>query len=147
MNIMYVESNIILVITSTNMKVVAFSPHADMPKEFLQRWLELKKYLVTHTPKQKHAFELGFDMPHLERSEGGCGGNSNWFEKQIRPLKYDRKCCWHDTKMLYLNFCDSENKECKWEMRDIKRLSHSFCEVISHEIGSGGNCFHAFFIL
>ena len=128
------------------MNVVAISPHADMPKAFFKRWLELKKYLVTNTLQQKTIFESGFDMPHLNRSEGGCGGDSNWFDRQIRPIKWE----WgpaYDANMLYLNFCDSNNKECTWDIQEMQALSSSVCEVISHKIGSGGTCFHAFFIL
>jgi len=129
------------------MNVVAISPHADMPKEFLKRWLELKKYLGTNTLRQKAIFESAFDMPHLERCEGGCGGDSNWFDRQIRPAKNDEKFPGNDANMLYLNFCDSDNKECKWDMEDIQNLSLSLCEVMSCKIGSCGNCFHAYFVL
>lgn len=129
------------------MNVVAISPHADMPKKYMKRWLDLKEYLITNTPNQKAIFEFAFGMPHLNRCEGGCGGDSNWFDRQIRPLKYDKKCKWHDNKMLYLNFYDSGNEEYRWGLEDIQKLSLSFCEVISSRIGSCGNCFHAYFIL
>jgi len=78
-------------IFNTHIILLRFRIDYDAPKEYMDRWNELKKKCEYGKNKYIVKELLSYckiqsvkDLPYLNRCEGGIGGNNNEIHKQIR---------------------------------------------------------------
>ena len=121
----------------------------DAPPDYMKRWLDFKnkceggggenKHIVERI-KQSCSLQENKNLPYLNRSEGGMGGNNNSINKQIR---FRRKkpwmsyCLWqydNDILMDQIYCTDTE----KWTYEEISDLLSAFIKVSENYIGSEG---------
>ena len=121
----------------------------DAPPDYMKRWLDFKnkceggggenKHIVERI-KQSCSLQENKNLPYLNRSEGGMGGNNNSINKQIR---FRRKkpwmsyCLWqYDNDILMDQIYCTEME--KWTYEEISDLLSAFIKVSENYIGSEG---------
>ena len=121
----------------------------DSPPDYMKRWLDFKnkceggggenKHIVERI-KQSCSLQENKNLPYLNRSEGGMGGNNNSINKQIR---FRRKkpwmsyCLWqYDNDILMDQIYCTETE--KWTYEEISDLLSAFIKVSGNYVGSEG---------
>ena len=127
-----------------------FSIDKDAPPDYMKRWLDFKnkceggggenRHIVEHI-KESCSLQENKNLPYLNRSEGGMGGNNNSINKQIRfreKMLLDMSCClWqYDNDILMDQIYCTETE--KWTYEEISDLLSAFIKVSGNYIGSEG---------
>ena len=121
----------------------------DAPPDYMKRWLDFKnkceggggenKHIVERI-KQSCSLQENKNLPYLNRSEGGMGGNNNSINKQIRFRRKEpwmSYCLWqYDNDILMDQIYCTETE--KWTYEEISDLLSAFIKVSENYIGSEG---------
>ena len=120
----------------------------DAPKEYIKRWKEFKK--KCESGKNKHIvdqiksyckLENNKNLPYLNNSEGGMGGNNNMIHKQIRfrdrvlfSMIYQNYENYEDNDIMFdqIFFTDTEH----WTYEELDDLIYAFIKTSNYNIKS-----------
>ena len=122
----------------------------DSPPEYMKRWLDFKNKCEGGGGENKHIVERiklscslqeNKNLPYLNRSEGGMGGNNNSINKQIRfreKMLLDMSCClWqYDNDIVMDQIYCTETE--KWTYEEMGDLLSAFIEVSGYYVKSDG---------
>ena len=126
-----------------------FSIDKDAPPDYMKRWLDFKnkceggggknKHIVEHI-KESCSLQENKNLPYLNRSEGGMGGN-NSINKQIRfreKMLLDMSCClWqYDNDIVMDQIYCTETE--KWTYEEMGDLLSAFIKVSGYYVKSDG---------
>lgn len=125
-----------------------FSIDKDAPPDYMKRWLDFKnnceggggknKHIVEHI-KESCSLQENKNLPYLNRSEGGMGGNNNSINKQIRfreKKSYMLHCLWHDNDIVMDQIYCTETE--KWTYEEMGDLLSAFIKVSGYYVKSDG---------
>jgi hypothetical protein len=127
-----------------------FSIDKNAPPDYMKRWLDFKnkceggggknKHIVEHI-KESCSFQENKNLPYLNRSEGGMGGNNNSINKQIRfreKMLLDMSCClWQYDNDIVMDQIYSTETE-KWTYEEMGDLLSAFIKVSEYYVKSEG---------
>lgn len=109
-------------ILNTHIYELRFYIDNDALEEYINRWKELKlkcengdNKIIVEKIKSYCKLSVNKELPYLERSEGGLGGNNNKTNKQIRfkdKFSYDnfRDTC-NDNVIILHEITSSDNEK------------------------------------
>ena len=107
------------------------------------KWLKFKNICESGKNKevvedwlQNCRIESVKNLPYLNRSEGGVGGNNNQKNKQLRFRK-EQKYSWKiDNDIVFDNIISGENE--KWTLDELDDLIRGFRRIANEYVGE--NC-------
>ncbi len=117
----------------------------DAPSEYMRRWTDFKT--KCENGENKHIVEqiksyckltANRDLPYLERSEGGLGGNNNLANKQIRFRIHNISLGRYskDNDIILDQITSSDNE--KWTYDELDDLLRAFIKTANFNVYS--NC-------
>ena len=125
-----------------------FSIDKDAPPDYMKRWLDFKnkceggenRHIVEHI-KESCSLQENKNLPYLNRSEGGMGGNNNSINKQIRfreKMLLEMSCClWqYDNDIVMDQIYCTETE--KWTYEEMGDLLSAFIKVSGYYVKSDG---------
>ena len=129
-----------LLINSYNHKL-RFKIDADAPKKYLDRWNLLKQQCEYGFAGLKHIVNLwttecklerNKELPYLNRSEGGIGGDNNLINKQIRfrgivDIASFKWCIKPDNDIVMSEIYSTETE--KWTYEELNDLIKAFIKM------------------
>jgi hypothetical protein len=121
-----------------------FKINSDAPQIHNDKWIKFKN--ICESGKNKEIVEDWLknckiesvkNMPYLERSEGGIGGNNNQKNKQLRFRKQQQNYSSNlDNDIVFDNIISGENE--KWSIDELDDLIRGFRRIANDYVGE--NC-------
>jgi len=126
-----------------------FSIDKDAPPDYMKRWLDFKnkceggcenKHIVEHI-KESCSLQENKNLPYLNRSEGGMGGNNNSINKQIRfrekmLLDMSYSLWQYDNDIVMDQIYSTETE--KWTYEEMGDLLSAFIKISAYYVKSEG---------
>lgn len=120
-----------------------FRLDSDAPLKFIEKFKTLKERIEIGDNSnfslmiKKHCeLESNKNLPILNRTEGGLGGNNNKIHKQIR---YKLKHFYKNENDIVLNVFNSDNIDMdieKWTYEELDDIINSFISVLNLYMGT-----------
>lgn len=129
-------------ILNTHIYELRFYIDNDAPEEYINRWKELKlkcengdNKIIVEKIKSYCKLSVNKELPYLERSEGGLGGNNNKTNKQIRFREYFGNNDYRykkDNDIILQEITSSDNE--KWTYDELDDLVYAFIKTANFNI-------------
>ena len=126
-------------IFNTHIILLRFRIDYDAPKEYMDRWNELKKkceygeneYIVKELLSYCKIQSVK-DLPYLNRCEGGIGGNDNSIHKQIR-FRSSFVCRLGVDDDIVMDQVDNTDTE-KWTLEELDDIIYGFIKYANNYV-------------
>ncbi len=137
-------------IFNTHIHKLRFSIDKNAPTEFMTRWKKFKTKCETGNNKQiveqikdYCKLEQNKNLPYLNRSEGGLGGDNNLINKQIR-FRYNYSILSNSSKSSKYNDNDNDiildqiyNTDMeKWTYDELDDLIYAFVKTANYYVNA-----------
>jgi hypothetical protein len=127
----------------THIIQLRFKINSNESQFHVDKWLKLKT--ICENGKNKEIVEDWLkncriesvkNLPYLQRSEGGIGGNNNQKNKQLRFRKEQQYSWKIDNDIVFDNIISGENE--KWSLDELDDLIRGFRRIANEYVGE--NC-------
>ena len=131
-------------ILNTYIHKLRFSIDSDAPSKYLEKWYHLKQKCETGDNKDivkqiknNSKLDMNKNLPYLNRSEGGLGGDNNINNKQIRFRDNWGENDYRDQKddNIILHEITNGTDEI-WTYKELDDLIYSFTKVANNYLGT-----------
>lgn len=132
-------------ILNTHIHKLRFSIDKNAPTEFMARWKKFKTKCETGNNKQiveqiKYycKLEQNKNLPYLNRSEGGLGGDNNLINKQIR-FRYNHSILskslkYNDNDIILDQIYNTDIE--KWTYDELDDLIYAFVKTANYHVNA-----------
>jgi len=133
-------------ILDTHTHKLRFRIDADAPVDYMNRWKKLKKdcesgdnAYVLEKMKTYCRLESNITIPHLQRAEGGIGGDSNIKNKQIRfrrHMKYMNLSRYKDNDIILDQVTNADDQTEKWTYQELDDIIRALIKTFNYFVES-----------
>ena len=133
-------------ILDTHIHKLRFKIDKDAPPKYIERWNNFKKSCeegdnedTVQQMKNNCKLNINKNLPYLQRSEGGMGGNNNFVNKQIRFREFfpnDNRSLndgsWKDNDIVLTEITSTEEE--RWTYEELDDLIYGFIKTANYKL-------------